>query len=186
MMLGGIVFAVILVIGIWAIAMYNGMVRGRNAVEEAWSGISVQLKRRHELIPNLVNSVKAYAGHEKDVFAAVSEARSASLAVSARDVAGTAQAENVLTGALKSLFAVAEAYPELKANENFLQLQDQLATLEDELQMARRYYNGTARDQNNRTQQFPGNLLAGACHFEKVAYFELDDASEKAAPVVAF
>ncbi|WP_446424935.1 LemA family protein [Mailhella sp.] len=180
----GIVIAVLLIVAVVLIAMYNGMVRGRNLAEEAWSGIDVQLKRRHDLIPNLVSTVQGYAAHEQDVLKAVAEARSAS--IKASTVQGVAQAESMLGSALGRLFAVAEAYPELKADGNFRQLQDTLTSLESEIQMARRFYNGTARDQNNRTMQFPGNIVAGMFGFQKLDYFELDDASERAVPEVKF
>ena len=171
------VFAVI-------VALYNAMVRGKNMVEEAWSGIDVQLKRRHDLVPNLVSAVRQYASHEKGLFAEVTEARARSLSVQG-NVAAQAQAESMLSGALSRLFAVAEAYPELKASDNFRQLQDSLATLEDEIQMARRYYNGTAREQNDRVRQFPGNLVAGFFHFAPVEYFELDSPAERAVPDIS-
>lgn len=180
----GIIAAVVLVLAFVLIGMYNGMIRGRNMAEEAWSGIDVQLKRRHDLIPNLVNTVQGYASHEREALQAVTEARTASQKASG--VQAVAQAESLLGSALGRLFAVAEAYPELKADENFRQLQDTLAKLEDEIQMARRYYNGTARDQNNRTMQFPGNIVAGMFGFQKLDYFELDDASERNVPEVSF
>ncbi len=180
----GIIAAVVLVLAFVLIGMYNGMIRGRNMAEEAWSGIDVQLKRRHDLIPNLVNTVQGYASHEKEALQAVTEARTASQKASG--VQAVAQAESLLGSALGRLFAVAEAYPELKADGNFRQLQDTLAKLEDEIQMARRYYNGTARDQNNRTMQFPGNIVAGMFGFQKLDYFELDDASERNVPEVSF
>ncbi|MBP3731611.1 MAG: LemA family protein, partial [Mailhella sp.] len=169
------------------VAMYNGMVRGRNLAEEAWSGISVQLKRRHDLIPNLVNVVKGYAEHEKQVLEAVTMARAASMNLAkSTDVRAVGEAERGLSAALGRLFAVAENYPELKANENFLQLQHSLSDLENEIQMARRYYNGASRDQNNRIQQFPANLFAGGFGFKKFDYFELDNESERAVPNVTF
>ena len=135
----GIIAAVVLVLGLVLVGMYNGMVRGRNMAEEAWSGIDVQLKRRHDLVPNLVNAVQGYAAHEKEVFAAIAEARSA--IQKASGVQAVAQAESMLSSALGRLFAVAEAYPELKADGNFRQLQDTLASLEDEIQMSRRLSN---------------------------------------------
>jgi LemA protein len=180
----GIAAALVLVLGLVLIGMYNGMVRGRNMAEEAWSGIDVQLKRRHDLVPNLVNTVQGYAVHEKDVFAAIAEARSA--IQKASGVQAVAQAEGMLGSALSRLFAVAEAYPELKADGNFRQLQDTLATLENEIQMARRYYNGTARAQNDRTMQFPGNIVAGMFGFRRLEYFELDSEAERAVPQVSF
>ena len=172
-----VVFAVI-------VALYNALVRGKNMVDEAWSSIDVQLKRRHDLVPNLVSAVRQYASHEKGLFAEVTEARARSLSVQG-NVAAQAQAESMLSGALSRLFAVAEAYPELKASDNFRQLQDSLATLEDEIQMARRYYNGAAREQNDRVRQFPGNIVAGFFHFAPATYFELDSPAERAVPDVS-
>ncbi len=183
----GIILAIVLIVGVVAIGLYNGMVRGRNLAEEAWSGISVQLKRRHDLIPNLVNVVKGYAEHEKDVFSAIADARAASMsAMKGNDVRAVGEAEKGLSQALGRLFAVAESYPQLQANENFLQLQHSLSDLENEIQMARRYYNGASRDQNNRIQQFPGNLVAGSFGFRKFDYFELDNEAEREVPGVQF
>ncbi|MCF4151334.1 LemA family protein [Dethiosulfovibrio sp. F2B] len=180
-----IILSAIAAVGaLWAVTAYNGLVKKRTMVEEAWSGISVQLKRRHDLIPNLMNTVKGYASHEKEVFEKVSEARSASM--SAGSVGDSAKAESILTGALRSLFAVAEAYPDLKANENFVQLQGQLSSLEDEIQMARRYYNGSARNLNIAVQTFPTNLIASTFGFKKAEFFELEDRSEGEVPLVSF
>lgn len=178
-----IIIALVVAVALAVVAIYNGLVRGRNMVNEAWSGIDVQLKRRHDLVPNLVSAVKQYATHERSIFEEVSEARARSIAVTG-DVAAQAKAENMLSGALRSLFAVAEAYPDLKASDNFRQLQENLDKLEEEIQMARRYYNGTAREQNNRVMQFPSNIVAGMFHFAQVVYFELDNPAEKAVPVV--
>ena len=150
---------ILLFLCLFLIAYYNKLVRGRNLVEEAWSGISVQLKRRHDLIPSLVNTVRGYAQHESAVLREVTEARAYALAASSGAVQDVAQAESVLNRALRSLFAVSENYPQLRASENFLQLQEQLAELEDAIQASRRYYNGTARDQNDNVLQFPGNLI---------------------------
>ena len=171
-----IVFAVI-------VGLYNALVRGKNMVEEAWSSIDVQLKRLHDLVPNLVSAVRQYASHEKALFEEVSAARARSLSVQG-DVAAQAKAESMLSGALSKLFAIAEAYPALRASENYQQLQQSLATLEDEIQMARRYYNGAAREQNDRVRQFPGNIVAGFFHFTPVTYFELDSPAERAVPDV--
>ena len=184
MIIAGIALALALGILVWCIGVYNGLIRLRNTKDEGWSGIDVQLKRRHDLVPNLVNTVQGYAAHEKEVFAAIAEARSA--IQKASGVQAVAQAEGMLGSALSRLFAVAEAYPELKADGNFRQLQDTLATLENEIQMARRYYNGTARAQNDRTMQFPGNIVAGMFGFQKLEYFELEDAAERAVPEVSF
>lgn len=177
------VFGAIALLGLACVLLYNGLVRGKNAVEEGWSGIDVQLRRRHDLVPNLVTVVQQYAAHEKTLFESVSEARAMAMAAGS-NVEAAGKAESALGGALRGLLAIAEAYPALRASENFVDLQQQLGQLEDELQMARRYYNGTARDQNNRVLQFPGNLVANAFHFEKVAYFELDDAAAREAPQV--
>ena len=180
------VLGVALLFGLWLISFYNRLVAGRNLVEEAWSGIKVQLKRRHDLIPSLVNTVKGYAAHEQQTLEKVILARTAAVSAQKEDVQSVMQAENGLSAALRKLFALSESYPELKANENFLHLQKQLASLEDEIQMARRYYNGTARDQNNRVQQFPGNLVASRFGFEKTDYFDLENEEEAAVPQVQF
>ena len=172
--------AAVLIVG-FLIATYNGLVTLRNRVEEAWSDITVQLKRRTDLIPNLVNSVKGYASHEKEVFEKVTEARSAIM--NAQGVADTAQAENMLEGALKSLFAVAEAYPDLKANQNFLQLQQELVDTEDKIQASRRFYNGGVRDLNTKIQTFPTNVIAGMFGFNTKEFFEVEDRAAIEQPV---
>lgn len=177
---------ILLFLCLFLIAYYNKLVRGRNLVEEAWSGISVQLKRRHDLIPSLVNTVRGYAQHESAVLREVTEARAYALAASSGAVQDVAQAENVLNRALRSLFAVSENYPQLRASENFLQLQEQLAELEDAIQASRRYYNGTARDQNDNVLQFPGNLVARLFSFNRVEYFELDREEDRRVPEVNF
>jgi LemA protein len=174
-----IIIAVVLLVGL--IAIYNGLVRSRVRVDEAWSDINVQLKRRYDLIPNLVESVKGYAKHEKDVFTQVTEARTA--AMNAGGIAQKAEAENMLAGALKSLFAVAEAYPELKANENFLKLQTDLVDTEDKIQAARRFYNGNVRDYNIKLQVFPTNMLAGMLGFTHRDFFEVENQAEVEKPV---
>ncbi len=179
--IGGIVLLALL----FTVATYNKLVRGKNMLEEAWSGIDVQLKRRHDLIPSLVSTVKGYASHEKETLEAVLTARAAAMNASGQGAEKVGNRENQLTQALRSLFALSENYPDLKANQNFLQLQEQLVTLEDELQMARRYYNGQAREQNNRVLTFPTNLLAGLFGFGKEPYFELSEA-EKAVPEIKF
>ena len=184
MLIAGIVAAVVLVLGLALILLYNAMVRGRNLAEEAWSGISVQLRRRHDLVPSLVSTVQGYAVHEKDVLSAVASAREAGMKAAGGSAHDVGAAEQGLSLALGRLMAVAEAYPELKANENFLQLQHSLADLENDIQMARRYYNATVRDQNNRIMQFPGNFVAGWFGFGKMDYFELDGEDEAKAPQV--
>lgn len=173
-----IVLVVLAILVIWMVAVYNGFITRINRTKEAWSDIEVQMKRRYDLIPNLVETVKGYAAHEKGVFEQVSAARSA--AMGASGIAEKAQAENALAGTLKSLFAVAEAYPELKANENFLQLQRELADTEDKIQAARRFYNSNVRDLNISIGQFPGNLMAGMFDFKPMDLFELAEGEEAA------
>lgn len=164
---------VVVAISLWVI--YNSLVTLRVRVDEAWSDITVQLKRRLDLIPNLVNSVKGYATHEREVFESVTEARANAL--NAQGVKETAQAENQFEAALKSLFAVAENYPDLKANENFLQLQNELVDTEDKIQAARRFYNGGVRDLNTKVQQFPSNVVAGMFGFKQREFFELEESA---------
>ncbi len=168
-----IIAVIALALVLWIIFAYNSFVRLVQREKEAWSDIDVQLKRRYDLIPNLVNSVKAYALHEAKVFENVTRARSA--AMSASSVAEKGQTENMLTGALKSLFAVAEAYPDLKANENFLELQRELSDTENKIQAARRFYNSVVKDLNTKVDTFPYNLIAGPFHFAKIEYFELEN-----------
>ena len=177
-----IVIGVVLVLIIgFLIGTYNSLVTLKNRVEEAWSDITVQLKRRTDLIPNLVNSVKGYAAHESGVFDKVTEARAA--VMGAIGVADTAKAENMLEGALKSLFAVAEAYPDLKANQNFLQLQQELVDTEDKIQASRRFYNGGVRDLNTKIQTFPVNIVAGMFGFQSKEFFEVEDRASVENPV---
>jgi len=175
--------ALALAVALFTVAVYNRIIRMRNLVDEGWSGIDVQLKRRSDLVENLVETVKGYATHEKELFTQVTEARTA--ATRAGTVQERAQAENALTLTLRSLFAVAENYPELKANENFLNLQNTLSQLENEIQMARRYYNGSVRDYNTTIQVFPNSLLAGAFGFGPREYFEADE-QDRALPRVEF
>ena len=158
--------------------IYNGLVRAKVRTDEAWSDIKVQLKRRYDLIPNLVNTVQGYAKHEKTVFEDVTEARAQAL--NAQSVAETAKADNQFQSALKSLFAVAEAYPDLKANQGFQQLQAELVDTEDKIQAARRFYNGSARDLNIKIQTFPTNLIAGMLGFKKRDFFDVDEAEAAA------
>ena len=181
-----IIVGIALTIAISLILLYNGMVNGKNMVDEAWSGISVQLKRRHDLVPVLVNSVKGYMTHEQETLTKIAELRAQAVSASSSgSLSSIANAENQLMGALRSLFAVSENYPDLRASENFMQLQEQLALLEDEIQLSRRYYNCTARD-HNRVLQFPGNLVARAFGFGKIEYFELADPAEATVPEVKF
>lgn len=174
----------IIIIGLWAAATYNGLVKLRNLKEEGWSGIDVQLKRRFDLIPNIVETVKGYAKHEKETFEQITAARSA-ITSAGSDPEARMKAENALTGTLRSLFAVAENYPDLKANTNFLQLQEQMSTIEDDIQMARRYYNGTVRNLNTTIQQFPAVLIARSMGFSEAPFFEVEEEA-KAAPKVSF
>jgi LemA protein len=176
-----IVIGVIVVLGIFLWATYNGLVTLKIRVDEAWSDITVQLKRRLDLIPNLVNSVKGYAAHESGVFEKVTEARANAL--NAKGVKETAEAENQFEGALKSLFAVAEAYPDLKANQNFLQLQQELVDTEDKIQASRRFYNGGVRDLNTKIQVFPNNVFAGMLGFKEREFFEVEDMATVEKPV---
>ncbi|MEM1040641.1 MAG: LemA family protein [Pseudomonadota bacterium] len=181
-----IILAIIAALAFYVIAIYNGLVKARQMVEEAWSGIDVQLKRRADLIPNLVETVKGFASHEKDTLTEVIEMRSRAQAVPAGDVEGRAAAEGLLSQALGKLFALAEAYPDLKANENFLELQRSLETVEGEIQMSRRYYNGSARELNVKVESFPSNLVAGNFGFQKANYFELDNPLDRQTPQVSF
>ena len=176
----------IAVVAVVAVMMYNGLVRSRQMAEEAWSGIDVQLKRRADLIPNLIETVKGYAAHEKTTLDEVISRRNQAQAVPAGDVAGRAAAEGMLSQALGKLFALAEAYPDLKANQNFAELQQTLETIEGEIQMSRRYYNGAARDLNVKVESFPSNLLASVFKFAKAPYFEIDNPADRAVPTVKF
>lgn len=179
MSIGLILLILIAVVIAWLIAVYNGLIRLKNRVDEAWSDINVQLKRRYDLIPNLVNTVKGYATHERELFEKVTEARAR--AMGAGTAQDKAQAENMLSNTLKSLFAVAEAYPDLKANQNFLELQRELTDTEDKIQASRRFYNGNVRDFNIKIEVFPNNIIAGMLHFAKREFFET--AEEQKEPV---
>jgi LemA protein len=183
-MVGWIVLGVVVLALLYVIGIYNRLVRLRALVKEGFSGITVQLRRRADLIPNLVEAVQGYATHEREVFEQVSKARAAS--VSAGSVEATAQADAQLTGLLGRLFAVAEAYPELKANQNFLQLQDQLAGIETELQSARRYYNATVRDLNSTIQSVPPVLIARPAGFTEEPFYQDEDPAIQSAPKVSF
>lgn len=179
-----IIIGIIAAIVLWVIGVFNSLITRRNRVDEAWSDIDVQLKRRYDLIPNVVETVKGYARHESGVFEKVTEARAA--AMGAKTLKEHAQAENMLSQTLKSLFAVSEAYPDLKASQNFLQLQDELKDAEDKIQAARRFYNGNVRDFNTALQVFPTNLIAGAFGFSAREFFELEEAAARQAPTVRF
>jgi len=177
-----IILIVLAALVLWAIFAYNRFVSLVNQAKEAWADIAVQLKRRYDLIPNLVETVKGYAAHESSAFENVTKARAA--AMGATGTAGKAQAENQLTGALKTLFAVSEAYPDLKANQNFLQLQKELGDTEDKIQASRRFYNTTVMALNTATQSFPGNLIANSFGFKAMELFELGSADAAAAEPV--
>ena len=176
-----IILGIIVVIALFVWVTYNGLVTLKVRVDEAWSDITVQLKRRLDLIPNLVNSVKGYAAHESGVFEKVTEARANAL--SAQGVKETAAAENQFEGALKSLFAVAESYPDLKASQNFMELQQELVDTEDKIQAARRFYNGGVRDLNTKMQIFPNNIFAGMLGFKQREFFEVEDMAQVEKPV---
>jgi LemA protein len=181
-----LVVVVLLVIGVGAgVALYNGLIRLRNVVQESWRQIDVELNRRHDLIPNLVETVKGYATHERATFEAVTNARAAAAAPGSTP-AQQAQQENVLTQALGRLFAVAEAYPDLKANQNFLDLQRQLAETEDRIAASRRFYNANVRSLNTKVETVPSNIVAGMFHIERAEYFEAEDEQVRAAPSVSF
>jgi len=177
-----ILLGIIVVLAIWLIGTYNGLIRSRNRVDEAFSDIDVQLKRRYDLIPNLMETVKGYMSHERGTLESVTNARAA--AISAHNdknatMEEKGKAENALTETLRSLFAVAENYPDLKASQNFLQLQDELSDTENKIQAARRFYNGNVRDFNTKIQVFPTNLIAGALSFKQYEFFEADEAEKK-------
>jgi LemA protein len=183
-MVGLIVLGLIVLAIVFAIAMYNGLVRLKVQCDNAWADIDVQLKRRYDLIPNLVETVKGYAAHEKGTLEAVINARNA--AMSATGPADKAAAENVLSGTLKSLFALSEAYPQLRAIEGFTSLQNSLSQIEETVQNARRYYNAVVRDLNTKILQFPTNIFAGMLGFKQREFFEVSNAAEREAPKVSF
>jgi len=168
-----VILGIIIVIILWLIAIYNGLIKSKNRTEEAWSDIDVQLKRRYDLIPNLIETVKAYAKHEREIFEKIAEARAR--AMGAEGAAAKAQAENALSQTLKSLFAIAENYPDLKATQNFLQLQDELSDTENKIQAARRFYNANVRDFNIRLQIFPNNLVASFLGFKPKEFFGIEE-----------
>lgn len=178
-----IIIAVVVIVLLIIAGIYNGLIKTRVRTDESWSDITVQLKRRADLIPNLVETVKGYAAHESGVFEAVTAARSNVVNATAQGPKATAQAENQFTGALKSLFAVSENYPDLKANQNFLDLQAQLTDTEDKIQASRRFYNGAARDLNTKIQSFPSNVIAGMFGFKQREFFEVDDPAAVEKPV---
>jgi LemA protein len=179
-----VVLVIIGVVVLAIIAMYNGLVRLKVQCDNAWSDIDVQLKRRYDLVPNLVETVKGYAGHEKGTLEAVVQARNS--AMSAQGPAAKADAENMLTGALRQVFALAEAYPQLRAVESFTQLQNTLTSLEDTIQNARRYYNAVVRDLNTKIQVFPSNIIANMFNFKPREFFEVRAPAERETPKVSF
>ncbi len=176
-----VILGIVVVLLFMGIAIYNKLIRLRNTVKSSWSDIDVQCKKRYDLVPNLVETVKGYASHEKTVFEKVTQARS--MAMQAASPGEMAKAENMLRDTLKSLFAVAEAYPELKANANFLQLQSQLQELENNIEYARRYYNAVVRDFNITIESFPSNLIASWFNFKQVEFFELETPEAERKPV---
>ena len=173
-----IVLGIIALLVLWLVGMYNGFVKAKIKIDNSWSDISVFLKKRFDLIPNLVNTVKGYAAHESQTLEKVVQARNAAVAVPAGDVQAAAQANQNLSGALRGLLAVAESYPDLKANQNFLELQSALQNIEGDLSNARRYYNATVRDYNTAIQQFPGVIMANMTGFKPREFFELEDKAE--------
>ena len=180
-MFGWIILGIVILVVLWLIAVYNGLIRNRNRVEEAWSDIEVQLKRRYDLIPNLVNTVKGYAKQESSVLQNVTEARSN--AMNAGSMQERLKDENMLSGALKSLFAVAEAYPDLKSNQNFMQMQRDLTDTEDKIQASRRFYNGSVRDFNTKLQVFPTNMVGNMLGFKPREFFDIDEKGPEGQPV---
>jgi len=172
-----IIIAVVAIVAVAVVSLYNKLIRLRNTARSAWSDIDVQLKKRYDLVPNLVETVKGYAAHEQSLFTKVTDARAQ--AIRATGPADSAKAENLMRDSLRSLFAVAEAYPDLKANQDFLQLQTQLKEIEDNIEAARRYYNAVVRDFNTAIEQFPSNLIASSFGFEKSDFFELESPEEE-------
>ena len=185
-MIGWIILGIIVVVVGYGVIAYNNLVRQRQLSQEGWSGIDVQLKRRTDLIPNLLESVKGYMAHERETLEAVTQARTNAMAAANGTPEQRGAAEGILSQALGKLMAVAEAYPDLKASQNFLQFQGELSNTENEIQLSRRYYNGTARDLNTAVESFPSNILANVFHFEKVQYFEIENAADRAVPSVKF
>ena len=179
-----IILAVVALVVLWIIFAYNGFVRLINRAKESWADIDVQLKRRYDLIPNLINTVKGYAKHESSAFENVTKARA--MAMDAGTLAEKGQAENMLTGALKSIFAIAEAYPDLKANQNFLELQRELTDTENKIQAARRFYNTNIRDLNTKIESFPNNIIASVFRFSQMEFFELEETSARGPVEVKF
>ncbi|MDD5094043.1 MAG: LemA family protein [Dehalococcoidia bacterium] len=182
----GIVIGLVVLIGLFLIVMYNGLVRLRNQVKNAWAQIDVQLKRRHDLIPNLVETVKGYASHERGTFEAVTNARNMAQAAVGKGVAAQAKAEGELSGVLSRLLAVAEAYPDLKANQNFLALQEELTSTENKIAFSRQFYNDSVLGFNNKIQMFPSNIIAGTFGFKQGEFFQTESPAEREVPKVSF
>jgi len=174
------------ILAIWFVGLYNGLVRLKNIVEEAWAQIDVQLKRRHDLIPNLVETAKGYMKHEKETLEAVIQARNAAVAASGQGPAAAGPAENMLTGALRQFFALSEAYPDLKANENMLSLQEELTSTENRIAFSRQHYNDSVRRYNTKLEQIPTNIVKKFGDFPEKEFFEIEDPSEREAPKVSF
>lgn len=179
-----IIIVLIVILGLWGVSIYNRLIKNKNMVQEGWSGIDVQLKRRANLIPNLIETVKGYMGHEKGVLESVTELRTQSL--NAGNPGEQGRAEGLLGAALGKLFAVAENYPELKADGTFIELQDNLAEVEEQVQLSRRYYNGAVRNLNILIESFPSNLIANYFKFRQAEFFELEDPGDRAVPEVSF
>lgn len=179
-----VLLGLIVVVILWAVAVYNALIRFRNEIENAWAQIDVQLKRRYDLIPNLVETVKGYAKHERETLERVIQARN--MAMNATNMQERSQAENMITGALKSIFALAEAYPDLKANTNFLALQEELTSTENRVAFARQHFNDRVLAYNNKLQQFPDNVIAGTFNFTKREFFEVGSEAEREVPKVSF
>jgi len=186
MVVGIVIAAIVVVILIGLIVIYNGLIRLRNQMKNAWSQIDVQLKRRHDLIPNLVETVKGYASHERETLEAVTNARNQDQGAVGKGVGVQAQAEGALGGALSRLLAVAEAYPDLKANQNFLALQEELTSTENKIAFSRQFYNDAVLGYNNKTQMFPSNVIAGMFSFKEGEFFELVAPAEREVPKVSF
>jgi LemA protein len=180
-----VILVIVVGLGLFVVSVYNGLVRARNEVKNAWSSIDVQLKRRHDLIPNLVETVKGYAAHERGTLDAVVKARQQAVSF-AGSVEERAKVENMLTQSLRSLFAVAEAYPDLKANQNFLKLQEEVAGTENKIGFARQYYNDATMRYKNRIEMFPSNVIAGMFNFQPEPFFQLEEPGERAVPQVKF
>jgi LemA protein len=184
--MGWIILLIVVAAAGYAIMLYNSLVSNRQLGQEGWSGIDVQLKRRTDLIPNMIETVKGYMGHERETLEAVVKARADATAAASASPEQRAAAEGALSGALGKLLAIAEAYPDLKANTTFLEFQEALQTVEDEIQLSRRYYNGAVRNLNVAVESFPSNVIANAFKFEKMEYFELENPADRAVPSVKF